>query len=124
MTVDDVSQNQDQATSLIPSEREKLFKLAEETFESCLVIMKAKNHDYSHSSDPYGNFKASKVLGVHPIIGILMRCMDKFKRIETFVKNGELKVKGESVDDAFEDVINYMILAKGMVHEETSTITG
>lgn len=46
-----------------------------------------------------------------------MRIMDKFMRIRTFVQVGTLLVKGESVDDAIEDSINYLILAKGMVIE-------
>lgn len=44
--------------------------------------------------------------------------MDKFKRIETFVRNGTLQVKNESVNDAIEDSINYLILLKGIISEK------
>lgn len=96
----------------------ELIKMQEETFNECQAILKKKNHDYSSGSgggSPFSNFEASSVLGVDPVIGILMRSMDKFKRVETFVKKGELLVEGEGVEDAFNDVINYMILGKGMI---------
>jgi len=94
-----------------------LIEFQRKTFEECSEIIKSKNHDYTGgNSGPFTNFEASKVLGVDPVIGILMRSLDKFKRIETFVKNGTLKVPNESVEDAFNDVINYMILGKGIMY--------
>ncbi len=97
---------------------EELEKLFEATTKQCLEIMRAKNHDYTDGSvDPFANFRASAALGVPPEIGILMRCMDKFQRITTWINKGELQVKGEGVEDAISDVINYMILLKGMVVE-------
>lgn len=88
------------------------------TITHCLEVMNAKNHDYTDgSTDPFANFRAANVLGIAPEIGILMRCMDKFQRITTWVNKGELHVKGEGVEDAIHDVINYMILLKGMIVE-------
>ena len=94
-----------------------LLEFQSETFEECKDIIKAKNHDYSGGdSNPFSNFEASRSIGVEPVIGILMRSLDKFKRIETFVKKGVLKVPDETIEDAFNDVINYMILGKGIVY--------
>lgn len=79
--------------------------------------MLKKNSDYTggeKSSDIFANFKSSKILGVDPILGIMMRVMDKIQRIRSFTEDGELKVSDESVYDACEDVVNYMILAKAM----------
>jgi hypothetical protein len=96
---------------------EQLFQLHQSTCGQALETMKRKNHDYTAGSSPFANFNGSSFLGIDPIIGILMRIMDKFMRIRTFVQVGTLLVKGESVDDAIEDSINYLILAKGMIIE-------
>ena len=101
--------------------RDELFKLHEETTAKCLGIMRQKNQDYSGgTSDPFTNFLAGEVLGIQGELGILLRSLDKFQRIKAFVETGTLAVKSESVDDAIEDVINYMILLKGLIkHKQT-----
>lgn len=94
----------------------ELLALHESTCAAARDIMRAKNHDYTDGSvDPFANFRTSEILGVPGEVGILIRSLDKFKRIQTFVNKGTLLVKGESVDDAIQDVINYMILLKGMI---------
>lgn len=96
--------------------RAELLALHDELTKECKAIMVAKNHDYAGGKDdPFSNFMASKVLGVEPEIGLLMRCMDKFKRVEAFINAGELKVEGEGVMDAVKDVINYMVLCAGLL---------
>lgn len=101
--------------------REELLTLHFMTCNQAREIMSAKNQDYAGGgSDPFGNFRGALFLGVEPEIGLLMRCMDKFKRIEAFVNTGTLAVKDEPVDDAIRDVINYMILLKGLVEERKS----
>ncbi len=96
-----------------------LLKLHEETCAQARDVMRAKNHDYTgDADDPFANFRASAVIGVQPVLGILMRMMDKFKRVETYVKLGDLAVNDESVEDSLDDCINYIILAKGMVREQ------
>ncbi len=98
-----------------------LLKLHEGTCEEARSIMRAKNHDYTAgSNDPFANFRASEALGVPAVISILVRSIDKFQRIRSFVERGELKVKGESVDDAIRDVVNYMILAQGLIQDSVS----
>lgn len=98
--------------------REELLALHDKLTSSAKATMEKKNHDYtSASADPFANFRGSLFVGVHPVIGILMRTMDKFKRIQTFVERGELKVDGEGVRDAIEDSINYLILAYGIISE-------
>jgi len=99
--------------------REELFELHKETCEKCYEILVKKNHDYSGASDDaFANFRNSEIFDVPGEIGILMRCIDKFKRIEAFSRAGELHVENESVDDAIEDVINYMILLKGLIRDK------
>lgn len=101
------------------SSKDKLFKLHEDTCESALKTMVAKNHDYSgDNGDPFANFRGAAYLGIDPVLGIMLRIQDKLARINTFVRKGELKVKGEGVDDAIEDSINYLILIKGLIKEQ------
>lgn len=102
--------------------REELFKMHEDTCAKALATMKKKNHDYAESSDPFQNFKGSTVFTIPPVVGVLLRVQDKMQRINTFARKGELAVKNESVDDAIEDVINYMILIKGLIEEEKNEL--
>lgn len=89
--------------------------------KQALGIMEDKNHDYrGGTGDPYANFRGSTSLDIHPVVGILLRIQDKMMRIRTFVEKGELKVKGESIDDALMDMINYTVLIKGLIEEETN----
>lgn len=101
--------------------KQELFDLHKKTCVACLEVMKKKNHDYTSDGGPFANFKDSSIMGVHPVKGILIRSIDKFKRIQTFIEKGGLAVEGEGVMDAFDDVINYMILSKGIILEEQRT---
>tara|TARA_R100001440_G_C2519606_1_gene118717 strand:+ start:1347 stop:1514 length:168 start_codon:yes stop_codon:yes gene_type:complete len=47
-----------------------------------------------------------------------MRVLDKIQRIRSFVNDKELQVPDESVEDACHDIVNYAILALGMLKEE------
>ena len=99
----------------------QLEKLHKDTSKKCLEIMLKKNSDYTggeKSEDIFANFRTSETLGVNPVIGIMLRVMDKIQRIRSFTEDGQLKVQEESVDDACEDVVNYMILAKAMLKEQ------
>ena len=102
---------------------EELLKLHEETTDKCRKIMEVKNNDYTggkKADDIFANFRCSTILDVHPVTGIMMRVMDKIQRIKTFTNDGQLSVSGETVDDACEDIINYVILAKAMLQIERS----
>ena len=98
--------------------REELFKLHKDTCESCLKTLKKKNHDYNPGVSPFATFRASSMVGVTPVQLLLARCIDKFQRIISFDSGNGLWVEGEGVDDAISDVINYMILLKGMCIED------
>lgn len=96
----------------------ELLTLHDKVCGEAKAIMSAKNHDYTAGSgDPFANFRASSALGVPPVQGILLRVMDKLKRIQCFAERGELRVAGEGVNDAFRDVINYMVLCRGLCEE-------
>lgn len=89
-----------------------------ELTEKARRIMKAKNHDYrGGTGDPFASFRGSTTFGIDPIVGILLRMQDKMMRIKTFAEKGQLQVKGEGVEDALLDIINYAVLVAGMVKE-------
>lgn len=96
----------------------ELLALHAETCKTTAAIMARKNHDYtSGSADPFANFRMATAIGLTPVQGLLLRMMDKIQRIATFDSKGELKVSGESVDDACNDIVNYAILCKGLLRE-------
>lgn len=83
-------------------------------------ISAAKNHDYCGGveNDPLANFKKVTEAGVPSHIGLLVRMKDKQQRIDTFFKEGELKVQGEGVKDALMDLGNYCFLMIALLKDE------
>jgi hypothetical protein len=99
--------------------RKQLMELHDELCRKAYNTMERKNHDYtSNAPDPFANFRGSEFLGIHPVLGILLRVQDKIKRIQSYIEQGELKVQGEGVEDAIQDTINYMILACGIIRSQ------
>ena len=100
--------------------------------ESMIAITKKKNHDYTGAgSDPFRNFRQIGNLlgdnipnakGTGPLdivaVGFLTRMSDKLSRIGTFISNGELLVKDESIEDTLKDVANYAALFSGYLESE------
>jgi len=78
-------------------------------------ITKAKNADYTGATlDPFANFKQVEMLGICLTEqGFLTRMTDKLSRLASFVKQGTLQVKDESVSDTLLDLANYCILMAG-----------
>tara|TARA_R100000995_G_scaffold20181_1_gene8339 strand:+ start:925 stop:1386 length:462 start_codon:yes stop_codon:yes gene_type:complete len=103
----------------------ELLKLHDDTCRACRVIMQKKNSDYTggkSATDPFANFNASKILDIHPVQGLLLRVIDKIKRIYSFTNDSELSVPNETVEDACDDIVNYAILAKAMLLDQRSQI--
>ena len=91
--------------------KHELIDFAEAFYGTCLETTERKNSDYTGSSDdPFSNFKAIEVYGIKTEIGFLTRMTDKLARIASFIKNGELMVKDESVQDTLLDLANYSML--------------
>jgi hypothetical protein len=89
-----------------------LVEFAESFFGRAIETMKKKNADYTGFKDdnPFANFEAVEAFGLNTEIGFLTRMTDKMARIASFVKNGELRVKDESVQDTLLDLANYSML--------------
>lgn len=91
--------------------KSEYFDFAQSFFNECIEISKKKNADYTGGDDnPFSNFQSVEVLGIKTEQGFLTRMMDKMKRISSFVENGELQVKDESVTDTLRDLANYSCL--------------
>jgi hypothetical protein len=90
-----------------------------EYHRECLELMHrtmlSKNADYTaDSSDPFSNFSTVEQLDICSTEqGFLVRLNDKFARIRAFVKNKNLLVKEEGVEDTLLDMSNYCILMAG-----------
>lgn len=81
-----------------------------------------KNHDYAGSGSPLRNFYKSKEMGVSPFTGVMVRLSDKWSRIESFMKQGILEVKNESVEDTLLDNAVYSLLAILLLREEKKNV--
>jgi hypothetical protein len=98
-----------------------------------MEITKRKNADYSGSGvDPFANFRQVGSLVQKPDvieIGFITRMSDKMSRIGSFISNGTLQVKDESVEDTLLDLANYCLLFAGYlksvnkVQNESSSAT-
>ena len=98
--------------------KDELFHLHQVLCGEALDLMHKKNADYSGGAeDPFANFRGSEQFGIAPELGIIVRIGDKFKRIEAFIKTGDLAVKEESVRDCCVDAINYVVLMAGLLIE-------
>ncbi|KKN74273.1 hypothetical protein LCGC14_0392120 [marine sediment metagenome] len=79
------------------------------------ALIDAKNHDYSGAKasgqNVFGNLMSCEQLGLcEAEIGILIRMVDKIKRLVTHFNDGELKVSDESAEDSLIDLSNYAFL--------------
>ena len=100
---------------------EDLLKIHDDTCKNCRDIMKQKNSDYTggkNATDIFANFNSAKIIGMHPVKGLLIRVIDKIQRINSFTNDKELSVSDETVTDACDDIVNYAILAKAMLIKE------
>ena len=94
--------------------KQEYFEFSEQFFKNCIEISRKKNADYTGGDDnPFANFQSVETLGISTEIGFLTRMNDKMMRISSFVKNGTLQVKDESVLDTLQDLANYAALFAG-----------
>ncbi len=93
-----------------------------------IEITQKKNADYSGGgNDPFNNFRHIEnfVAGVEVdiiAVGFLTRMTDKFSRIGSFISNGTLQVKDESVADTLLDLANYSALFAGYLKEKADEL--
>lgn len=93
----------------------------EETYKKGVELIKAKNHDYAGTDDPFKNFRSAGVVGISPDRAILVRVLDKLVRVSNLL-DSEQKVADEKIEDTILDVINYMAILKAMLDDKQSKI--
>lgn len=102
--------------------RKEYFEFHREFCEEMFRITEIKNKDYAtNSSDPFSNFRKIEQFtngAVTAEAGFLTRMSDKYSRLCSFVKNGELAVKDESVTDSLIDLANYCVLFAGYLQSK------
>lgn len=82
-------------------------------------ITARKNADYADKGDAFSNFKLVEEFGVCSAEqGMYARMTDKMSRLASFIKNGELQVKDESVEDTLLDLANYSLLMIGLMRSK------
>lgn len=84
-----------------PQERNDLIR---SYFEHDMALLMAKGHDYAGNVDCLANLKR---FGSY---GIVVRLSDKFSRLETLTKQGQMAVTDESLIDTVRDIRNYCFL--------------
>lgn len=96
--------------------KQEYFQFAQLFFNDCIEISKKKNADYTGGNDdPFSNFKAVEAYSLSAEQGFITRMSDKMARIGSFIKQGELQVKDESVIDTLKDLANYSCLLAGLI---------
>lgn len=99
-----------------------LLRIHDELCGGARSIISAKNADYTAgNTDALSNFKASQIIGVEPELGLMVRWLDKVKRIESFIRRGVLEVSDESIEDTLRDAINYPVLLAALIAERRQT---
>jgi hypothetical protein len=97
----------------IPSiSREEIIEIAKDTFSDCLKKLDSKGNDYAEDSNGLSSFvlagemsKSDTRTSLFNMIGI------KHSRLIQLTFSDK-EVKNESVEDTFNDYINYLVLAK------------
>ena len=99
--------------------KEKFEEFTKSLFSKMSNVLKDKNNDYTAmSTDAFANFEQARDYGVDPLTGLCVRMGDKIKRVQTFCKTKSLAVEDEHVEDAFEDIIGYCVIALGMIKKK------
>lgn len=87
--------------------RDVFNKCLRNNYDEGLRLMLKKNADYADITDPFANFKVCEIIGVNYKRGILVRALDKIKRIGNLLGR-QAKVKDETIEDTLLDAMNYM----------------
>jgi hypothetical protein len=104
----------------------KYINFHEQFCEDMKEITQKKNADYTGGSDdPFANFRSIstrvQVPGVDVVaLGFLTRMDDKMARLGSFISQGTLQVKDESVLDTLRDLANYSALFAGYLESKKS----
>lgn len=90
-------------------------------FTRCVDMLRNKSNDYAEGQDAFLNFKtAAQIAGISPEQTLLTLLGMKMSRLTQLVSKGK-SAKNESVEDTLLDIINYVVLLRGMMKEQESS---
>jgi len=90
-------------------------------FNRCVELMRNKSNDYAEGQDAFLNFKtAAQIAGISPEQTLLTLLGMKLSRLTQLVGKGKT-ARNESVEDTMLDIINYVVLLRGMMKEQENT---
>ena len=98
-------------------ERTELINSVQETFNECMEILRAKQHDYATKEDALQNFRYAELVSVGPQKAVLVRIAEKLSRVSNLLDQEEA-VKDEKIEDTIRDMVNYMAILKAMLEEK------
>lgn len=91
--------------------------------EEALSIIKtrilSKNQEYAHSSDVFRNFKTGISLQEKPQAVAWEYMTKHLQWLKDTIKNNESPTNDE-IDEKVIDIINYMLIIRGMYHSQNS----
>jgi hypothetical protein len=97
----------------------ELYELMKATFSKCEEIARAKGADYTvGSQDALANFKGVGLdMDIPPQVACWIFMNKHYKAITNYVKSRG-KSQSEPIDGRIDDLINYLVLLKGLIKEE------
>ena len=86
-------------------------------------LLVVKGGEYAGSADRLANFKRGAVLtGVTPMQCLFIYLSKHYDAVATFVRDeasGEVRPRSEAIEGRLDDMINYCILAKALIVENS-----
>ncbi len=87
-------------------------------FNRCVELLRAKSNDYAEGGDAFLNFKtAAQIAGISPEQTLLTLLGMKMSRLTQLISKGKT-ARNESVEDTMLDIVNYIVLLRGMMKEQ------
>jgi hypothetical protein len=83
-------------------------------------LHKIKGADVGKPDDPLANLRASESYGVEPWVHCVIQCDENLRRIQAFLRCGELRDKDCRVENAMLDLANYAMLGLALYREGSS----
>lgn len=93
------------------------------TFDSIRALLVVKGGEYANSEDRLANFKRGAALtGCTPLQVLFVYMSKHYDAVASFVQTsaaGKTRPSSEPIEGRLDDLINYCLLAKGLIGEET-----
>lgn len=97
--------------------QDEYHKIRKELFSKADALTNTKSNDYT-DTDVFDNFNMCRIAGITRSQGIFARLTDKVSRLANFVKDKEMQVTSEKLDDTILDLINYSVYLYASMQEE------